>query len=66
MSAVTNDSNNPREDCINYISADLLAEMMSTQYDDQISGRYCASNIVPTSIQFSPANTPGRVDCIMM
>ena len=33
--------------------------MMSTQNDGQNSGRYFASNIVPTAIQFSPVNTPG-------
>ena len=30
------------------------------------SGRYFASNIIfLTPIQFSPVNTPGKVDCIM-
>ena len=42
---------------------------MNTKNDFQNTGRYCsryyASNIVPTSIQFFPVNTPGKVDCIM-
>ena len=67
-SAVTSNFNRPSEDYINYISTGLSAEMMSTQNDGQTatdSGRYCASNIVPTPIQLSPVNTPGRVDRIM-
>ena len=67
-STVTSDFNHPSEDYINYISRALSAEMMCTQNNDQNSGRsgrYWASNIVPTPIQFSPVNTPGRVDCIM-
>ena len=39
MSAFTSDFNHPSEDYVNYISTDLSAEMMSTQDDDQNSGR---------------------------
>ena len=38
-SAVTNDFNHPSKGYINYISTDLSAEIMSTQNDDQNSGR---------------------------
>ena len=39
MSAFTSDFNHPSEDYVNCISTDLSAEMMSTQDDDQNSGR---------------------------
>ena len=39
MSPFTSDFNHPSEDYVNYISTDLSAEMMSTQDDDQNSGR---------------------------
>ena len=39
MSAFTSDFNHTSEDYVNYISTDLSAEMMSTQNDDQSSGR---------------------------
>ena len=64
-SAVTSDFNYPSEGYVNYISTDLSVEMMNTQNDGQNSGRYCASNIIPTPIQFSPVNTPGKADSIM-
>ena len=42
--------------------------MMSTQKDGQNwadCGRYCASNIVPTPIQISLIDPPGKVGCTM-
>ena len=39
MSAVAYDFNHTNKDYINFISADLSAQMMSTQNDGQNSGR---------------------------
>ena len=38
-SSVTRDFKHPSEDYINYISTDLLAEMMNPQNDNQNTGR---------------------------
>ena len=37
--AATSDFNHPSEDYVNYISTDLLAQIMSTQNDGQNNGR---------------------------
>ena len=58
--AVTSDCNQPSEDYISYISTDLSVEMMNIQNDRKNGGKYCALNIVPTTIQFFPVNTPGK------
>ena len=39
ISAITNDFNHLSENYVNFIAADSSAQMMSTQNDDQNSGR---------------------------